>query len=190
MSSGSFDVVLVAARELVLVTVLVTVAGGEVMVVGVLVWCFFFLSSSQQPKNIPGVLQTSSVVEVWVGVVLVLNVVVVPQSSPNHPCLQDVVVAEFDAVVAAVVVEVVGARVVVVMVVFAASLQPNQPGVRQVVVVYVVVMMGVDEVELGSRHPHHPGVLQVVVRVYVGTTFFVVVVVIGSEPLLSKNFHL
>lgn len=74
------------------------------------------------------------------------------------------------------------------------SLQPNQPGVLQLVVVDVAALVAVD-VELtvvvvdSSRQPHQPGVLQVVVRVRV---FDVLVVrdVVVSEPLLSKNFQL
>ena len=60
---------------------------------------------------------------------------------------------------------VVGSSVVVVTVRFADSLQPNQPGVRHVVVVYVVVATGCVDVVDSSRQPHHPGVLQVLVLV-------------------------
>jgi len=61
-------------------------------------------------------------------------------------------------------------------VVVVGSLQPNQPGVLQVVVVEIdvelvlvlilvlVVFVLVDD---SSKHPHHPGVLQVSVRVCV-----------------------
>ena len=63
----------------------------------------------------------------------------------------------------------VGGAVVVVIVTFTSLLQPNHPGVAQLVVVYVVVITGMVElvVMVSSKHPHHPGVLQVVVRVRV-----------------------
>lgn len=82
-------------------------------------------------------------------------------------------------------------------VVVVGSLQPNQPGVLQVVVVEMDVLVLVLELVLivfvdvldSSRHPHHPGVLQVVVRVLVEKVELLVDV-LGSEPLLSKYFQL
>ena len=74
------------------------------------------------------------------------------------------------------------------------SLHPNQPGVLQLVVVEVALVV-VAEVEVAvvvvesSRQPHHPGVLQVDVRVRVREVLDVREVVV-SEPLLSKNFQL
>lgn len=73
------------------------------------------------------------------------------------------------------------------------SLQPNQPGVWQVLVEVDVVLV---EVELlvvvvsSSKQPHHPGVLQVLVRVRVVEVVLVLEVVVVSEPLLSKYFQL
>lgn len=85
----------------------------------------------------------------------------------------------------------VGGSVVVVTVKFADSLQPNQPGVRQVVVVNVVVTTGWVLLVDPSRQPHQPGVLQVAVLVkVVGSAVLVFVVVVVSDPLLSKNFQL
>ena len=76
------------------------------------------------------------------------------------------------------------------------SLQPNQPGVWQVVVdvIGAVVVTPLDVVVL-SRQLHHPGVLQVSVRVYdleleVGED--VVVVVVVNVPLnrqLKQSTH-
>jgi hypothetical protein len=82
-------------------------------------------------------------------------------------------------------------------VVVVGSLQPNQPGVLQVVVVDTDVLVVVLEIVLvvfvdvldSSRQPHQPGVLQVVVRVLVEKVE-VLVEVFGSEPLLSKYFQL
>jgi hypothetical protein len=88
--------------------------------------------------------------------------------------------------------ETVGGIVVVVTVRLEVSLQPNHPGVRQVVVVYVVVITGVVllVVEVSSRQPHQPGVLHVVVLVRVEVVVADLVVVVESDPLLSKNFQL
>lgn len=82
------------------------------------------------------------------------------------------------------------------------SLQPNQPGVLQLEVVEVVSLVVVDvdvdvDVDVvvvvvvvdSSRQPHQPGVLQVLVRVRVFDVLVVLEVVV-SEPLLSKNFQL
>lgn len=77
---------------------------------------------------------------------------------PNHPLLVHVVVTTSVEV----------GEVVVVL-----SLQPNQPGVLQVVegidvvVTSVVVVLEGLVVEVPSLHPHHPGVLQVSVLVLV-----------------------
>jgi len=78
---------------------------------------------------------------------------------------------------------------VVVMVVVVSSLQPNQPGVLQEVVVVVLVEVVVVPVVVdSSRHPHQPGVLHVsvLVRVVVEVELGMEVVV-DSVPLLSKN---
>jgi hypothetical protein len=89
------------------------------------------------------------------------------------------------------------------------SLQPNQPGVSQVVeavvldeVVALVVDMDdvvdtadvvdIDEVVVSSRHPNHPGVkhVSVLVRVLeVSVAVVLVLLVVGSVPLLSKKFQ-
>lgn len=76
-------------------------------------------------------------------------------------------------------------------VVVVSSLHPNQPGVLQVDVdeELVVVVTGADVV-VSSRQPHHPGVLQVSVRVREVDVELLVVVVVVSVPLLSKNFQL
>ena len=77
-------------------------------------------------------------------------------------------------------------------VVVVGSLHPNQPGVLQVDVevdeVLVVVVVGL-EVVLSSKQPHQPGVLQVSVLVRVDV-LELLVLVMGSLPLLSKNFQL
>jgi len=118
--------------------------------------------------------------------------------APNQPGQSHVLVGCDDDVVVMVgagaaegVVTIVEDAEVVVM----GSLQPNQPGVLQVEVVVeevlvVVVDVGADVV-VSSKQPHQPGVLQVSVRVRVDMVeLLVVVVVIGSLPLLSKNFQL
>lgn len=95
-----------------------------------------------------------------------------------------------------------GLAIVVVMVEVSSSgslsLQPNHPGVLQVEVDEVEVVLIVDvalPVVDSSRQPHQPGVLQVSVRVRelrvsveldVGLDFEEVVV---SVPLLSKYSH-
>ena len=79
------------------------------------------------------------------------------------------------------------------------SLQPNQPGVRQVVVVVdteVVDTLAADD-EVLSRQFHHPGVLQVSVRVYdleVDVAVEVdglvlVVVIVPSNLQLKQSAH-
>jgi hypothetical protein len=84
-----------------------------------------------------------------------------------------------------------GAGAVVPVEVVVGSLHPNQPGVLHVVVVEVLKEDEVVEVVVvvSSRQPHHPGVLHVVVRVVVELVELVVDVLL-SEPLLSKNFQL
>ena len=77
-------------------------------------------------------------------------------------------------------------------VVVVSSLQPNQPGVSQVVVddVEVLVVVVGAEVVDSSRHPHHPGVLQVSVRVRVVVDVAVLaLLVFVSVPLSSKYFQ-
>jgi hypothetical protein len=88
-----------------------------------------------------------------------------------------------------------GEVMVVVRVMVLGSLQPNQPGVLQVVVVSVLVIVVVEVVDVvvvdSSRQPHQPGVLQVSVRV---SDFVleetVVLLVMVSLLLLSKNVQL
>lgn len=71
------------------------------------------------------------------------------------------------------------------------SLQPNHPGVSQVVDVMIVVdVVDGPEVVLSSRHPHHPGVLHVSVLVKVEVAVLLMELVVVSDPLLSKNFQL
>lgn len=141
---------LVAVAVPVLVTVAVAVDAGGGVIVSVLestaeVVCLcrrFSSGGSQQPKKRPGVSQVSESDVVWVAVdVLGVDVVVVlSQPPPNQPGLH---VVEVEAVVDAETDDVlVGGSVVVVTVRFADSLHPNQPGVKQVVVVYVVVATG------------------------------------------------
>lgn len=186
---------LVVLSVSVAVTVAVDAGGGVIVrifeslaedIVLECLWPCFRSGSSQHPKKIPGVSQVSESEVVLVGV---LWTVVVSHPPPSQPDLHDV---ETEAVVEAGtddVLEAVGASVVVVTVRFADSLHPNQPGVRQVVVVYVVVATGCVLV-VPSRQPHHPGVLQVLVLVYVILLVVVLVVVVVSEPLLSKNLQL
>lgn len=170
LSFGAFVRVLVALSVFVAVTGAVDAGGGVIVrifesladdVVLVCLCLCFRSGSSQQPKKRPGVSQVSESEVVLVGV---LWAVVVSHPPPNQPGLH---VVEAEAVVEAGtddVLDEVGASVVVVSVRFADSLQPNQPGVTQVVVVYVVVATGWVLV-VSSRQPHHPGVLQVLVLV-------------------------
>lgn len=76
-------------------------------------------------------------------------------------------------------------------VVVVSSLHPNQPGVLHVEVEeeLVVVVTGA-EVVVSSKHPHHPGVLQVSVRVREVDVELLMLLVVVSVPLLSKNFQL
>lgn len=142
---------LVAVAVSVLVTVAVAVDAGGGVIVRVtdpdtdddVVRLCFLSGSSQQPKKRPGVSQVSESDVVLVGVVWVEILVVVSHPPPNQPGLQ-VVEAEVvvDAGTDVDVLDVVGTSVVVVTVRFADTWQPNQPGVKQVVVVYVVVATG------------------------------------------------
>lgn len=121
---------------------------------------------------------------VWVAVGTVLQyayaasagVVVAGVSSkhlPNHPLLVHVVVV---------------ASVVELSSVVVLSLQPNQPGVSQVLVDVVVNSVVVaSDVVVSSRHPHQPGVLQVSVLVRV--VLDVVLVVDGLVCVPFSNFH-
>jgi len=88
-----------------------------------------------------------------------------------------------------------GDVMVVVRVIVLGSLQPNQPGVLQVVVVsvLVIVVVGVCDVVVvdSSRQPHQPGVLQVSVRVCeVVVEETVLLLVVVSLLLLSKKDQL
>lgn len=82
--------------------------------------------------------------------------------------------------------------IVVVTTVVVASLQPNQPGVKHVVVVYVevLVVMAVVVVVDWSRQPHQPGVWHVAVRVREVVLEVEELLLVVSLPLLSKNFQL
>lgn len=115
-----------------------------------------------------------------VGVVLVSSL----SQQPHHfPGVSHVVVGVWVVVVTSEVV-VIGFVVVVL------SLHPNQPGVLQVDVEDVVlVLVAVTPVVVASRQPHQPGVLQVEVRVRVRVVVVDVDVVVVSVPLLSYIFH-
>ena len=118
----------------------------------------------------------------------------VGSSQPNHPaCVHDEDLVD-GVVDAAIDLEVVCGMVVVVIVILTISLQPNHPGVAQLVVVYVVVTIGVEVVcpvvVESSRQPHQPGVLHVVVLVLAVVVAVVVVDEVLSDPLLSKYFQL
>ena len=85
-----------------------------------------------------------------------------------------------------------GDVIVVVRVIVVGSLQTNHPGDLQeeVVIVLVMVVVGVVVVD-SSRQPHQPGVLQVSVRVCeVVLDGLLVLLVVVSLLLLSKNFQL
>lgn len=155
---------------------------------------------SRQPKKKPGVTQwvVSEVDVLWTECEYEVEDGEESWQPPNQPgCWHDVL--EGPLVVCVVVrgtdAEDDGAAVPTVVVV--GSLQPNQPGVLQVVVVeidvlvlvLVLVLVIIVEVLDSSRQPHHPGVLQVVVRVRVEKDE-VLVDVFGSDPLLSKYFQL
>jgi len=74
------------------------------------------------------------------------------------------------------------------VVVVISSLHPNQPGVLQVEVVVVLVLVVDPElVVVSSRQPHQPGVLQVEVRVFVLVEDVDVVVALLLLPVTS--FH-
>lgn len=113
-------------------------------------------------------------------------VVVGSRQPPNQPGSWQVDVG------VGVVGDVAEGKILVALIVVVGSLQPNQPGVLQVVVVVVVVEMLVVVVVVDvlvvvlSKQPHHPGVSQVdvlVAEVDVEVVVVVVVVVI-SDPLL------
>jgi hypothetical protein len=108
--------------------------GAEVMGKEVVEWWRWWCRSLQ-PKKKPGVLHVSGS-SVCFALVLVEVAVGAGSLQPHQPGTQ---VVEPEAVVVAVCVVVVVASVagmvVVVMVVFFSSLQPNQPGDTQVVVV-------------------------------------------------------
>ena len=114
---------------------------------------------------------------------------VVPETqgpSPSQPCFRQ------DVVKITAVVLVVGESVVV------SRQPPNQPyathdvfGPSVVVIVEdVVVEVALLVVVSSSRQPHHPGVLHVVVRVGLAVEELLLLVVVGSELLLSKYFQL
>ena len=127
-------------------------------------------------------------------------VVVVGSLQPNQPGVSHVVEL---VLVGLVLVELLMARVVVTVgqgaaledvvdveeVVVVGSLHPNQPGVSHVVVELEDVLVEVAVVVVdSSKQPHHPGVLHVSVRVLVADVVLLLVVVV-SVPLLSKNFQ-
>lgn len=103
----------------------------------------------------------------------------VPSLQPNQPGVSQVVLDEVrsrEEVGSEEGVVIVGAgeadvdnEELVEVVVVVGSLQPNQPGVSQLVELELedddVVVLALPEVVDSSRHPHHPGVLQVSVRV-------------------------
>jgi len=106
--------------------------------------------------------------------------VVVGSEHPHHPgVLQDVVEVEdvCDVFVA------VGWEEPLLAVVAVLSLHPNQPGVSQVDVDEVVVVLELvvlpEVVVVSSKHPHHPGVEQVEVRVLVRVEVEVAVVLLS-----------
>lgn len=135
------------------------------------------------------------VAEVSLALDVVEGTVDVGSSQPNQPGVLQVDVVLMDALIevdvgVCVKLGVGTAAAVVVMVVFTgSSLQPNQPGLRHVVV--VIVVNGTEEelvlpvVVDSSRQPHQPGVLHVDVRVRVADADVLVRVVLGSVPLLS-----
>ena len=181
----------VAVAVLVGVLALVDAVGADVIECVDVEECL-----SLQPKNRPGVSQVEGA-----AVLLALLWEVVDEGAgslqPNQPSVSHVVDGDDERDLSSEVVVtalVVGGTVVVVTVIFFDSLQPNQPGVKHVVVVYVVVTTGVvvvaDAVVDSSRHPHHPGVLQVVVLVRVEVEVVGVDVVVFSDPLLLKYFQL
>lgn len=152
----------------------VDVLAGDVLEINVLVAeCLVEVVESWQP-NQPGDLQVEVEVAVAVGA--------------------EEVIADEEAAVDVVVTLGAGAGVamplvmVVVSVVVISSLQPNQPGDKQVVVVMVSVVVAGTVVD-SSKQPHHPGVLHVSVLVRVVDVAVDEELVVVSVPLLSKNFH-
>ena len=103
------------------------------------------------------------------GICSTVPVVVGSLQPPNQPrLLHDVLLLEVGVVVTVREGAGVAEDVVDVSVVVVGSLHPNHPGVLQVdVEVLVVVVDVVDVVVVVSRQPHQPGVSQVVVRVFV-----------------------
>jgi hypothetical protein len=111
------------------------------------------------------------------------DVVVVSQHPQKLPGVSHVVVV--------VVLSVLDDDEVVVVVGVVLSLQPNQPGVLQVEVdVLVVVVVVAVPVVVSSKQPHQPGVLQVSVLVLVLVEEVELEVVVVSVPLLSYIFQL
>ena len=151
--------------------------------------------SPKKPSDVHDV-QVEVAVEVGVGVWCVFAGGSSPsRHPPNQPgYMHD----EVDVGVNDVLVTVgAGAGVVVIVMVVeevVSSLQPNQPGVLQVDVddVVVIVILLCDLVVDSSRHPHHPGVLHVSVRVRLDlvdvdvAVGFELLLVVVSVPLLSK----
>lgn len=154
----------------------VDVLAGDVLEIDVLVAeCLVEVVESWQP-NQPGDLQVEEEVAVAVGLG------------------GEEVIADEEAAADVVVTLGAGAGVamplviVVVSVVVISSLQPNQPGDKQVVVVMVSVVVAGTVVD-SSKQPHHPGVLHVSVLVRVVDVAVDEELVVVSVPLLSKNFH-
>jgi hypothetical protein len=136
-----------------------------------------------KPKNFE---QEVCVVEVEGAVGAEVVVAVGSLHPPNQPgWAQEVVVGADEVVV------IVGAGFADCEVdecVVVGSLHPNQPGVLQVDVDVVVIVVVVDPsvVVVSSRQPHHPGVLHVEVLVLLQVVVVVgTVVVVVSVPLLS-----
>jgi hypothetical protein len=131
-------------------------AGGDVMG-----WEFVGVGfTSLQPQKTPGVSHIDDVVSGVVATVVGVG----SRHPPKNPLLWHVVELVGDVIVA------VGFDVLLfVVVVVTSSLHPNQPGVLQVEVEVVVMLLLVDVlpevVVVSSKHPHHPGVWQVEVRV-------------------------
>lgn len=152
----------------------VDVLAGDVLEIDVLVAeCLVEVVESWQP-NQPGDLQVEVEVAVAVGAE---EVIADEEAAPDV-----VVTLGAGAGVATPLV------MVVVSVVVISSLQPNQPGDKQVVVVMVSVVVAGTVVD-SSKQPHHPGVLHVSVLVRVVDVAVDEELVVVSVPLLSKNFH-
>lgn len=136
-------------QEVAVVWVGITVVGkvgGEVMEWDEVV-LLAVVVSSLQPQTAPGVLQVVDGIFVEEAVVVVGSL-----QPPKNPGCSHVVVGTIVEVIVVLVVD--------------SSLQPNHPGVLQVVVVIVVVVKLRVEVVApvvvdSSRQPHQPGVAQV-----------------------------